>query len=86
MLWQRTPAYAARVDGFFAAIDTPIKPDEVPARQGNPSAGVLGVSTIAVGLLLAIAGLASGSSTAVTVDLSVGAILVAAGLWLRRGR
>jgi solute:Na+ symporter, SSS family len=86
LVWKRTPAYTARVDGFFAAIDTPIAADEVPARQGNPSAGVLGVSTIAVGVLLAVAGIAAGSPTALTVDLSIGAVLIAAGFWLRRGR
>jgi SSS family transporter len=85
-LWRRTPEYAARVDGFFDAIDTPIAPGEVPATGGNSSAGILGISTIAVGVLLATAGIASGSSTALAVDLSIGAVLIATGFWLRRGR
>jgi SSS family transporter len=82
---RRSAAESARVDAFFDAIDTPIADHEAPAKQGNPSAGVLGVSTIAVGLLLMTAGAISGSATALAVDLSIGAILVGAGLFLRRG-
>jgi Na+/proline symporter len=69
---------------FFAALDHPIQPDEVPAGGTNPAAPVLGLSTLAVGLLLAVAGALSGSRTAQMIDFSTAAVLVAIGVLFRR--
>ncbi len=84
--FKRRPDEAARVSSFFAALDQPIRPDEVPAVGENPSAPVLGVCTIGVGLLLMVAGLISGSTTARIVDTAVGLVLLLIGLRFRRSR
>jgi Na+/proline symporter len=84
LLSHRTPEEETRVAKFFDAIDTPIRSDEVPGKGGNPSAPVLGISTIAVGLLLALAGIFSGSATARIIDISIGAVLIGIGFLFRR--
>jgi Na+/proline symporter len=84
LLSRRTAADEARVDAFFASIDEPIRPEEVPGVRGNPAGAVLGISTIGVGGLLAVAGLISGSSTALVIDVAVGLILITIGLFFRR--
>jgi solute:Na+ symporter, SSS family len=84
LLFQRTPSEEARVNAFFAALDEPIRPEEVPADRGNPAAPVLAVSTIGVGALLAVAGMISGSTTARVIDLAVGLVLVGIGFSFRR--
>jgi solute:Na+ symporter, SSS family len=73
-----------QVDAFFAALDQPIRDDEVPAKRGNPAAQVLGISTIAVGLLLCAAGAISESPIAIKIDVSIGLVLIAAGWYVRR--
>jgi Na+/proline symporter len=84
VIFRASPAEIARVDGFFASLDDPIRPEEAPARGANPAGPVLAISTIAVGLLIAVAGVISGSSTARAVDLAVGLVLVSFGLFSRR--
>lgn len=69
---------------FFREMDRPIAPNEMPAEKGNPAAPVLGASTFAVGLLLALAGALSGSRTAQIMDFSTAAVLLAIGFLFRR--
>jgi SSS family solute:Na+ symporter len=83
-LSRRTPEERQRVEKFFAAIDTPIAPSEVPGAAGNQSAPVLGLSTIVVGLLLAAAAVFSGSATARIIDISVSLVLILIGILFRR--
>jgi len=84
MLSRRSAAESARVDRFFAAVDTPIREAEVRQPGGNPSAPVLAVSTISVAVLIGAAGLISGSSTARWIDLGVALVLVTIGVVFRR--
>jgi SSS family solute:Na+ symporter len=83
-LSKRTPEESVRLEQFFAAIDTPIRAEEVPGSRANPSAPALGLSTIGVGILLAAAGLFSGSATAQVIDGVAGFGLVLVGLAFRR--
>src|SRR5262249_47182454 len=73
-----------RTERFFAEMDRPIQPEEIPAGRSNPAAPVLALSTFAVGLLLAIAGAISGSRTAQIIDFSTAAVLVVIGFLFRR--
>jgi Na+/proline symporter len=84
LLSKRAPEDEARVTQFFKAIDTPIGAEEVPGRRGNPSAPVLGLSTISVGVLLGAAGILSGSAVAQIIDGAAGVGLVLVGLAFRR--
>ncbi len=85
VVFRPTDEEQGKVQRFFAAIDRPIQPEEAPGRGGdNPAAPVLGLSTLAVGGLLIVAGAISGSATAQVIDFSVGAVLVAIGLLFRR--
>jgi solute:Na+ symporter, SSS family len=79
-LW---PAQAG-ADRFFAALDRPIQPEEVPPRKESTSAPVLGYASLAVGLLLAAAGLLSGEPRARWIDLSIGAVFCLVGVSFRR--
>ena len=83
--WFARGPESPRVRDFFTAMARPIAPEEVPGRRGNPAAPVLGVSTMAVGALLAVAGIFSGSASARAIDFIVGAVLVGTGLLFRRG-
>jgi Na+/proline symporter len=83
VVFSRGPAHSEK---FFEAIDTPISDAELPKKGANPAGPVLGVSTIAVGALLAVAGIFSGSVLARIIDLSVAALLVLIGLLFRRGK
>ncbi|MEO6982613.1 MAG: hypothetical protein ABI072_05805, partial [Edaphobacter sp.] len=86
-LFPRTPAEDERVDQFFAAIDTPVQMSEVPLKAGNPAGPVLAFSTFGVGLLIAVAGLISGSNLARIIDSLVGLILIGIGvLFYRKSR
>jgi Na+/proline symporter len=69
---------------FFENMSRLIQPDEAPPRGSNPAGPVLGLSTISVGLLLALAGALSGSQTARIIDFSTAAVLVGIGLLFRR--
>lgn len=73
-----------RVRAFFEALDRPIGSAEVPACRGDQSAPVLGISTISVGVLLAVAGALSGSATARIIDFVAASILVVVGIRFRR--
>lgn len=77
---KRSAEESARVEQFFAAVDTPIAEGEVPKRRGNPSAPVLAVSTISVALLIGVAGLISGSATARWIDTGVALALITVGV------
>lgn len=81
--FQRKLAESKRVDEFFAAMNTPIQPSEIPAKTGNPAGPVLAMSTCGVGLLITVAGLISGSKTARIIDPLVGLILIGVGMLLR---
>lgn len=74
----------SRHEQFFAALDRAIAPGEVPGKRGNPAGPVLGVSTIAVGALLAVAALFSGSPLARVIDFSAAGVLVLIGFLFRR--
>lgn len=77
----------ARIRRFFETLDEPIRQDEAPADRWNPSRPLLGVSTLALGALIAGAGLFSRSDRARWLDLLIGLILVLLGIWLhRRGK
>jgi hypothetical protein len=87
MIGPRDDAEARRATAFFAQLDRPIAPGEVPPATTNSAMPVLGLSTIGVGLLLAVAGLLAGSTAALLSDLTIGGALIAMGLFLRhRGR
>jgi len=81
VVFSRGPAHSEK---FFQALDTPIADSELPKKGSNPAGPVLGVSTMAVGALLAVAGVFSGSALARWIDLSVAALLVVVGLLFRR--
>ncbi|HEY3841428.1 MAG TPA: hypothetical protein VGL72_32880 [Bryobacteraceae bacterium] len=75
--------HAAR---FFNEIDRPIEAAEVVQGTGNPAAPVLGLSTLAVGMLLAVAGALSGSPGARAIDFATAAVLLVIGVLFRRKR
>jgi solute:Na+ symporter, SSS family len=85
LLFRRTPEESARVDRFFAGMDTPVQASEIPQRGANPAGPALAMSTLGVGVLIAAAGLISGSALARKIDLAVGALFVASG-WFFRSR
>ena len=80
----RSEATCERAAQFFAAMDRPIQEEEAPAIGNNPAAPVLGLSTFAVGGLLATAGALSGSRTAQLIDFSTASVLVLIGILFRR--
>jgi solute:Na+ symporter, SSS family len=84
LLAPSSPAHDAQTAQFFANLDRPISPEEAPAIGANPAAGVLGLSTLSVGVLLAVAGLLSGSDLARNIDLAAGGLLVLIGIFLYR--
>jgi len=69
-----------QVAEFFAALDRPVAPSEVPPSGASGALPVIGASTLGVGVLLAAAGLLSQSLTARTIDLALGAILILLGV------
>jgi SSS family solute:Na+ symporter len=83
LLSHRTPEESERVAEFFAALDTPIHPSEVPLKSGNPAAPVLAISTFGVGLLIAVAGLIAKAPFARNIDVAIGVVFVAAAALLR---
>jgi SSS family transporter len=60
------------------------EPVEAPATGANPASGVLGLSTISVAVLLAVAGLISGEDLARKIDLASGGVLALIGMFLYR--
>lgn len=68
---------------FFEQMNRPIAASEVPQQQhGSTGADrAIAISTIAVGALLAAAGILSGDGTARAIDLGIGAFLAAIGVY-----
>ncbi|MPZ19054.1 MAG: hypothetical protein GEV06_14240 [Luteitalea sp.] len=87
MLGPRDNAESERAAAFFDALDRPIAAHEVPGATSNTAMPILGRSTMAVGMLLVLAGLLARSQAARLSDLAIGVLLVAFGAMLhRRGR
>ncbi|MES2221972.1 MAG: sodium/solute symporter [Acidobacteriota bacterium] len=76
----RKPADSKRVDEFFLALDKPVQASEIPSKGGNPAGPVLAMSTLGVGVLIAVAGLISRSTAARIIDPVVGLILIGIGV------
>ncbi len=70
VLGPRDDGEARRAAEFFAQLDRPIGPGEVPRAATSAAMPVLGLSTIGVGVLLAVAGLLAGSTAALFSDLA----------------
>jgi len=83
-VFKRTPEEALRAKAFFAQMEQPVQPHEVPPRGKNPTGPLLGISTFGVGALLALAGLISHSAEARGIDISIGAFFIAVGLLFYR--
>jgi SSS family solute:Na+ symporter len=84
LLWPSTQVEVVQVARFFRLLDTPIQPSEIPRSASNPAAPVLGMSTATVGLLILFAGIISGSRAALTIDSSVGIVLITLGALFHR--
>jgi SSS family transporter len=84
LLYPSSPAEKERIARFFRALDTPIQPSEIPRSTTNPASSILSFSTATVGLLIAVAGMISGSHAARVIDLSAGILLIAIGTLFRR--
>ena len=82
-LGRRDEAESRRATEFFASLDRPIAPHEVPSATTNAATPILGLSTIGVGLLLALAGLLADSTSALVSDLTIGGFLIVTGAILR---
>ncbi|MDR3724626.1 MAG: sodium/solute symporter [Terracidiphilus sp.] len=67
----------AEVNRFFDELSRPLERDEMPEDTSNSVAPILAISTAGVGLLIAAAGLLSGSSAAREIDLCVGVFFAA---------
>jgi solute:Na+ symporter, SSS family len=81
--FSRTPAdEQQRTKAFFAAMRQ--SRDGIPAKasQGNPAGPALTASTLAMGALIVVAGLLSGSGLARSVDSAVGVTLILTGILL----
>ncbi|MGH9452304.1 MAG: sodium:solute symporter family transporter [Terriglobia bacterium] len=68
-----------RIRRFFVALDRPVAASEVKTTEASPLRAI-GVATLGVGVLLAVAGLLSHSTTARVMDLAVGAGLIVLGI------
>jgi uncharacterized sodium:solute symporter family permease YidK len=84
IFFPRATEDTARVDQFFADLDTPVRESEMPAKGANPSGPALAISTIGVGCLLIVAGLIASSDAARIIDPLVGLALVVVGLLFAR--
>ncbi|MBO0720325.1 MAG: hypothetical protein J2P41_05865 [Blastocatellia bacterium] len=74
-----------RIAEFFRAMDTPVVSSEMQTEEDGSARPALGAATMAVGLLLALAGLFAESARACWIDLSFGIALLAFGgcfLWV----
>jgi SSS family transporter len=76
----RKPVESERVDQFFLALDKPVQASEIPRKAGNPAGPVLAMSTVGVGLLIAVAGFISRSTAARITDPLVGLVLIGIGV------
>jgi SSS family transporter len=68
-----------RIALFFRNLDTPIAPGEVHKDKDDSARPALGVGTMAVGLLLVLAGLFARSAGARSIDLTLGLALMGFG-------
>jgi hypothetical protein len=75
----RDAAEMGRIASFFRALDTPISPGEVRRQEQDPAQAAIGAATLAVGLLLILAGLFANSPQARIIDALLGLILVGFG-------
>jgi solute:Na+ symporter, SSS family len=75
----RDAAEMGRIASFFRALDTPISPDEVRRQEHDPAQAPIGAATLAVGLLLILAGLFAHSPQARLIDALLSLILVGFG-------
>jgi hypothetical protein len=81
--FSRTPPdERQRTKAFFAAMKD--SRDSIPAKVsgGNPAGPALAASTLAMGALIVVAGLISGSAIARSVDSAVGVTLILIGILL----
>jgi solute:Na+ symporter, SSS family len=81
--FSRTPAdEQQRTSAFFAAMQD--SRDGIPAKVsgGNPAGPALAASTLAMGALIVVAGLISGSVIARSVDSAAGVTLILIGILL----
>ena len=69
----------SRISSFFDALDTPISPGEVHRQEHDPARAPVGAATLAVGLLLILAGVFAGSIQARSIDAVMGLLLVGLG-------
>jgi Na+/proline symporter len=79
VLPKRDPAETGRIAEFFRALDTPISPSEVHRREHDPARTAVGAATLAVGVLLIVAGLFANSTAARTIDAALGVFLAGFG-------
>lgn len=77
-----------RVDQFFDELNRPVADGEVAPQAASGGANrAIAISTIAVGCLLGVAGVASGDASARAIDLTIGLLLCAVGiLFVRKSR
>ena len=68
-----------RIAAFFQALDTPISSAEVRKQEHDSSGTAVGGATLAVGVLLVVAGLLANSKEARWIDVIFGLLLMALG-------
>jgi hypothetical protein len=81
--FSRTPVdEQQRTKAFFAAMQ--LSRDGIPSKVsgGNPAGPALAAATLAMGALIVVAGLISGSVIARSVDSAVGVTLILIGILL----
>jgi Ca2+/H+ antiporter len=61
-------------------LNKPVQASEIPVKAGNPAGPILAFSTVVVGVLIAVAGLISGSNVARMIDSLVGVVLIGIGV------
>ena len=81
VLPRRDPIEQERIAVFFRALDTPVAASEIKTTSGDSSRPALGAATLAVAVLLIIAGFLTPTPGARWMDLGFGAILAAGGIW-----
>jgi SSS family solute:Na+ symporter len=87
VLWKRGPLEQQNLESFFDRVDTPVHAASSTSAAAAGSSMVIVLSTLGIGLLLAIAGAISPSSTARWMDGSAAfAILLLALILFRLGR
>lgn len=79
VLPSRDAAETSRIAAFFRALDTPITPSEVRKQEHDPARKAVGAATLAVGVLLIVAGVFAGSLQARFIDAALGVVLAGFG-------